>query len=94
VIPVGGYYIAPAVICTANFSGLDLPDGTQVYVTLEYLSAGMDPVVVATTAVAGGKGSIDTTSNPTSVSASAGFNTMSVRLMDGTVLLSGSVKGL
>ena len=95
VIPIGGYYTAPAVACTANISGVDAPDGTSVQVTLEYVStANLPSVVIGTITVVGGKGTLSTLGNPTPVSITAGFNTMSVRLMDGTVIMSGAVKGL
>jgi hypothetical protein len=95
VIPLGGYYIAPAVACTANISGADVPDGTTVMVTLEYVAtSNLPPVVIGSMTVVGGKATFSSLNNPTSVSISAGFNTMSIRLVDGTVIMNGAVKGL
>ncbi len=95
VIPLGGYYIAPSVACTANISGADVPDGTTVMVTLEYLSTSdLSPVVIGTFTVVGGKGTFSSVSSPTAVSISSGFSTMSIRLLDGAVIMNGAVKGL
>lgn len=95
VTPLGGYYVAPAVGCTVNITDLDLPNGTKVTVILEYLAgSNLAPVTVGTITLSSKAGSLSTLANPTPVSTSAGLATMSIRSLDGTLLLSGSIKGL
>jgi hypothetical protein len=95
VIPVGGYYTAPTVYCTANLSVPDLADGTQVYVTVEYAStANLPPVYIGSISVTGGKGVLSTVAKPVAVSSTVGIYSMTVHRMDGSVLLTGTVRGL
>ena len=97
VTPNGGYYVAPTISCSASVSNMNLvhlADGTQVVVTLEYLDPSLAPVVVGRITLAGGGGSLSTGNSPLQVTTTSKINTMSVRTLDGTIIMSGSVKGL
>ncbi len=95
VLPQGGYYVAPAIACTVNVSNVQVADGAQVYVTVEYVAtSNLAPVTVGVVTIKGGKGSLSTIGNPTSVSISAGLTSMTVHSMNGAVLMTGSIRGL
>ncbi len=95
VLPLGGYYVAPTVGCTLTVSNVNAPDGTQVYVTLEYVpTSSLSPVLVGTITIKGGKGALSTLNNPTPVSITAGLASMTVHAMNGSVLMTGSIRGL
>ena len=92
---IGGYYVAPAAVCTVNVADIDPADGAQVQVTLEYVAtANLAPVFVGTIDLSGGKGSLSTVGHPTPTAAGTPLATMTIRRMDGSVIMSGNIRGL